>query len=245
MLRLFTYILGFTIAINPSFAEEIPFNIQDFAENIASINSITLQFYQDNGEENIYWRLNLPQREILAEKLLTADKFASLDTTNFLPNKDKKYLGVVIQARNNNGDTYSNLRVFNGRVTDNDDNVLFNDLNRDLEFWLLGTAQTIKQRYVIASAINIASFEQCKMLGNDILFTKPRQCLLATGDILMEVKGSLSEEALAVNSFDECLQKGKKLIKSFPRKCVAAGGRVFLEPRRKNTGRKLKEYIWK
>jgi len=192
----------------------------------------------------MYWYLTLPERYVIAEKFVALDKYATLNTSHLLPYKNKDYNGVVLNSYTNKGDRYSNVRVFNGSITDAEGTLISYDVNRDFEFWLLGTAQRVEQRYVIAQTIPIVSFDQCKNLNNQIIETEPRQCLLVTGDILMEVKGGITDEALAVNSFDECLQHGQKLIQAFPRKCIAAGGRVFMEQRRKNVGREMKQFVW-
>ena len=244
MLKLFTFIFGFLAVINTATAKEIPFDIKHFVDNIKNVHNIAIQIDQENDKQNMYWYLTLPQRYVIAEKLNSLDPHTTLDKTNLLPYKDKTYREVVMHARTIDGDIYGSLRVFDGRITDIDDTLIRYDEDRNLEFWLLGTAQRVEQRYVIAQSVPVVSFEQCKTLGNQIMETSPRQCLLTTGDVLMEVKGGISEEALAVNSFDECLQHGQKLIKSFPRKCVAAGGRVFMEQRRKNVGRELKRFVW-
>jgi hypothetical protein len=244
MLKLFVWVLGFVMLANTAKAEEIPFDINEFVENIKDVHSIAVQIDRDDDRPNMYWHMTLPQRYILAEKLMALDPFATLDRTQFLPYKDTNYQGVVVQAHTIDGDRFGNLRVFDGRITDDDGTLIRYDVDRALELWILGTTHRVEQKYVIAQTVPIVSFEQCKMLGNQIVETEPRQCLLTNGDILMEVKGHITEEVLSVNSFDECLQHGEKLIQAFPRKCVAAGGRVFMEQRRKNVGRELKEFIW-
>lgn len=244
MLKLFTAIISLIITVNAAKAEEVSFDLNTFVDNLKDVYRISVQLDRQDDKQNLYWHLNLPKRYILAEKLMAISPYEKLDNSQFLADKDETYKGVVLQAHTRDGNRFSNIRVHNGRITANDDELIRYDNNRALEFWLLGTAENISQRYVIAQTLQVISFEQCVELGNPIKPTDPRQCLLPTGDILFETEGGITEEALAVNSFDECLLNGLKLIRGVPRKCVAAGGRVFLEPRRTDAGRKLKEYVW-
>ncbi|HEX2859210.1 MAG TPA: hypothetical protein VHP58_03320 [Alphaproteobacteria bacterium] len=142
------------------------------------------------------------------------------------------YKGLTLRLRMANGQPMQSLRFYNGKVTTESGHLLLNDPGRYLEFWLFGTARIKRDQVLAGRALPIISFDQCRMLGNAIVETTPRQCLLPDNGIMLETDEAPTSHSLKAVDFDTCLKYGQSLIYTFPRRCVAKGGRVFTEPPR-------------
>lgn len=138
------------------------------------------------------------------------------------------------------GDTHvPNMIVFNGFVRDSNGNPIFPDPGRQLEYWLWGTSKTRIHQRMALEALHVFNFNQCLLMGNLIVETEPRQCLMADETVMLEVPDRPSLEEARIKDFEECLDKGRAIIDSFPRRCVAAGGKLFAEPPRLPDGRTI------
>ena len=90
----------------------------------------------------------------------------------------------------------------------------------------------VKQQVLATQVLPIFTFDHCRILGNIIVETQPRQCLLPDNNLIFEVPEKATLASLKINNFEMCLKEGQALIHTFPRRCMAAGGRVFTEPPR-------------
>ena len=152
-----------------------------------------------------------------------------------IANSADYYHGVTasIRRRNAQGDILNyELVVFNGHIKDHENNVLLPDYNRELEFWLFGAHSPFVIRKIAARVLPVISFNQCKALGNPIIYTSPVQCLMPDDNIFLDVPEQPTQDSIRIKSFAECLEKGQAIIQSFPRRCLVAGGHVFVEPAR-------------
>lgn len=151
-----------------------------------------------------------------------------------------EYRGLKIEFYDYKGGKLETITIYNETVRNAFGDMLFRDFGRAFEYWLWSTTNMFELQKVQAKVLPIYSFEQCLRLGNPIVETWPRQCLLANGDIFLEVNEKPTRESLLIDDFDGCLEKGQALINTFPRRCVAAGGHVYTEPPRLFTTTKPK-----
>ena len=186
-------------------------------------------------EGSTQWQLTTTEQAVLLGKLARLpESLNHPDDAIFREVNGKRgdYKGVSIAFAPYEGDAFPNLVVFNGAVVDDRGRVVRQDPGRELELWILGTAKVRKEQLLALDLLPIFTFNQCVLLGNVVVHTTPRQCLLPNNDILLEVVDPVEPQALKIRNFDECLEDGKALIDVFPRRCLAAGGRVFTEPPR-------------
>lgn len=191
------------------------------------------------GDDNPKWVMNQTQLAVLMNKLRDllqpSDEVlvqAPLEDTIWpeLGAKEPAYQGVLVVLQTVTGERFAPVRVFAGKVKDPQNNTLVTDPGRFLEYWLFGTARVRRDQMLGASVLPVFTFEQCRLLGQRIVETQPRQCLLPDNNLLLETDERPTLESTKMQTFDQCLKNGKALIYTFPRRCVAAGGRVFTEP---------------
>lgn len=181
------------------------------------------------------WMLTSVERDVLLAQLKGQPRLSHPHDAIFdkLGNPIPNYHGVHIEFETYSGAAVPGLTVFDGRVrTSQGGSVIRPDAGREMEIWLYGTAKTRGQQLLAVQAIPIFTFTHCLNLGNLIIESTPRQCLLPDNNLLLESTEKVTVADLAVRDFDSCLQNGKALIDAFPRRCLAAGGRVFTEPPR-------------
>ncbi len=185
------------------------------------------------GMDNPQWLMSPTQREVLLDTLL-----------QFMPPKpkpedaiwpklkkpDPKYRGIRVALRTVWGKRFDPFTIYEGQVRASNGAVMVPDYGRRLEYWMFGTSRVRRDQLVGAHVLPVLTFEQCRLLGQQIVETRPRQCLLPDNNLLLETPELPTLEGARIRTFDECLENGKALIYTFPRRCLASGGRVFTEP---------------
>jgi hypothetical protein len=130
------------------------------------------------------------------------------------------------------GKRFTPLTVFEGKILAPGNQLVARDYGRRLEYWLFSTARLRRDQLLGAHLLPVVSFEQCRLLGQRVIETTPRQCLLPDNNLLLETPQPVTLAAAKLKDFDGCWKAGLALIYTFPRRCIAAGGRVFTEPPR-------------
>ena len=181
-------------------------------------------------ETFLMWRLNPVELPIFIDKV----RKLQVSVSGIVPTEKSNtiYDHIEVSLLGNAGQVYEPVKIYQNKVDLPADTLPYEDSNRDLELWLLGTAKTFGQKDQIANLITIWSYEDCKALNHTLVDSVPRQCVLPDGTTYLEIDKKLSQKDKAINNFDKCLKAGHPLIVTFPRKCVAPGGRVYIEPPR-------------
>lgn len=185
------------------------------------------------GEDNPRWMVGATQLGVMLDTMLQflpQHPLPEDDLWPKLPPLEPRYKGLRLLMQTVDGKRFAPISVFEGRITGPDGTLLSPDYGRRFEFWLFGTTRVRRDQLLGARVLPVLTFEQCRLLGQRIVNTTPRQCLLPDNNIMLESMEMPTLEAAKVRTFDECLQHGKALIYTFPRRCLAAGGRVFTEP---------------
>lgn len=221
----------------PFASADVPIWLEE-APNISE-TTVTVRIRED---EKPNWRLTAVETNVLIGKLQRLLSLTQQDEPpakhpddsvfSAAPAPDTTYTGLRIDAALYNGHQLPPLIVIGGQVRSLNNVVLLPDAGRQFELWTFGTAKTVRQSLLATQVMPIFTFAQCKLLGNPIIETNPRQCLLPNNNILLEVPERASVESLNIQTFDDCLENGTALIDAFPRRCLAEGGRVFTEPPR-------------
>lgn len=191
------------------------------------------------GDDNPKWVMNQTQLAVLMNKL--RDLLQPSDEVVVQPPiedtiwpelgmKEPAYGGMLLVLQTVTGERFAPIRIFEGKIVDPKNNALVTDPGRFLEYWLFGTARVRRDQMLGASVLPVFTFEQCRLLGQRIVETQPRQCLLPENNLMLETDERPTLESAKMQTFGQCLKTGKALIYTFPRRCVAAGGRVFTEP---------------
>lgn len=139
------------------------------------------------------------------------------------------YLGLSITLGLADGTQLPTLLISRGRILLHG-HAWGPDHGRLLEYWLFSTARIRRDLLLASQVLPVPTFEQCRLLGNQIVETTPRQCILPNNDILLDLHEPLTKASLKVKSYKECLAHGAALIYTYPRRCMVAGGHVFTEP---------------
>ncbi len=185
------------------------------------------------GEDNPEWIMSPTQMQVLLDTLLQfmPDKPTIEDAIwPKLPRKDAKYKGMRVVLRTVWGRNFEPFMVFEGQVKGPRGQVMVPDYGRRLEYWMFGASRVRRDQMMGAHMLHVLTFEQCRLLGQQIVETRPRQCLLPDNNLLLETDELPTLASARIRDFDGCLKSGKALIYTFPRRCIAAGGRVFTEP---------------
>lgn len=210
--------------------------LQRMVENVENVVSASLVVEMGKGDKNPHWVLTQTDIAVLfgALQKAPARTFAEgeVDEKRIPPNPKSAYRGLVVSFDTVGEVVMDPLHVYNGFIRDEAGNPLQADSSRYVEYWLFGTAHIREQQAIALQVLPVVTFEQCRVLGNVIIPTQPRQCLLADGNLLLEVPEPPTPASLKINSFDGCLKQGAALINTFPRRCMVAGGKVFTEPAR-------------
>jgi hypothetical protein len=185
--------------------------------------------------ENPKWEMRNTVVPILVRLISDSTVRAAGPTDNLwkhMKARQKEYRGLTIRLRTEDGHAIQPLRVFKGRIATESGRLLSPDAGRAVEFWLFGTARIKGDQQLGGRVMSVLSFDECRVMGNPIINTAPRQCLLPDNGIMLESEEKPTLKSLKAVDFDSCLLHGQSLIYTFPRRCVAAGGRVFTEPPR-------------
>ena len=201
-------------------------------ERQEEINTVNIVIDMGREENNVNWQLTRTEQSVLLGKFLR--EASSLHKDDDLLNKVKKpiseYKKIKIYFYTNKGEKLYEFGINKGFLRDITGRIIKRDPGRELEYWLFGTAKIRKHQLLASQVMPVFTFEQCKIMGNVIVESSPRQCLLPDNNILLEVTTRPTLESLSINNFESCLEQGEALINVFPRRCMAAGGRVFTEP---------------
>lgn len=212
-----------------------PAPIPDFEELILNnqhIRTAEVQVHlkegQDDQENLLSWRMNPVEYPVFIEKVEALDP----TMTGTVPTEETNtaYDHTTVRLVDNEGRTYAPVKIYHNRVNLPGRQVPYQDSHRDLETWTLGTAKRHDQREIIASLINVMSYEQCKALGHTLVDAVPRQCILPDGTTFIEIDEKLTPKDREITSFEKCLKASHPIVDTFPRKCVAPGGRIYVEP---------------
>ncbi len=213
----------------------LPATLDTLYQYREDIDQVLVVVEMGEGADNPQWLMSTTQREILLDSLLQfmPDKPQPEDMLwPKLKKMDRKYKGFRIVMRTVWGRNIAPITIFEGKVAAANGVTLAADYGRRMEYWMFGTSRVRRDQMVGASVLPVITFEQCRLLGQPIVYTRPRQCLLPDNNLLLETSEMPTLQSARITNFDECLVNGKALIYTFPRRCVAAGGRVFTEPPR-------------
>ncbi|MBI1308607.1 MAG: hypothetical protein GC129_01935 [Proteobacteria bacterium] len=210
----------------------LPLSVEAVAHDRADIDQVMVVVQMGHGDDNPRWLMSQTHMPVLFDKLMTLPQ-KPMPEDEIWPKLDaptKSYRGLTVLMKRVDGKRFAPMKVFEGKVTNLQGEMVGPDFGRRLEYWLFGTARVRRDQMLGVSVLPVLSFEQCRLLGQKIVQTSPRQCLLPNNNLLLEVDEKPTLASARITSFDQCLQKGEALIYTFPRRCVAAGGRVFTEP---------------
>ena len=191
---------------------------------------IILTGQNEDKEKELTWRLNPVELPVFIDKVrkLELALGGNVSTQPYGTIYDHIEVSLLGKA----GQVYQPVKIFQNKVDLPSDSRPFEDSDKDIELWLLGTAKTFGQKDAIANLIKIWSYEDCKALNHTLVDSVPRQCVLPDGTTFLEIDQKITEKDKSIDNFEKCLKAGHPLIVSFPRKCVAPGGRVYIEPPR-------------
>jgi hypothetical protein len=218
---------GKTIAAQPGLFTTVPAS--------GDIRSGTVTVELGLLSENPKWEMRNTVVPVLVKLISDSTVRAAGPTDNLwkhMKARQKEYRGLTIRLRTEDGHAIQPLRVFKGRIATESGRLLSPDAGRQVEFWLFGTARIKGDQQLGGRVMPVLTFDECRVMGNPIVDTKPRQCLLPDDGIMLESDDKPTLKSLKAVDFDSCLLHGQSLIYTFPRRCVAAGGRVFTEPPR-------------
>ncbi|PZP39494.1 MAG: hypothetical protein DI585_03910 [Pseudomonas fluorescens] len=213
----------------------LPATLAAIYQNRIDIDQALVVVDMGQGPDNPQWLMSATQREVLLDTLLQfmPDKPQPEDAIwPQLKPRDPAYKGIRVMLRNVWGRNFAPFTIFEGKVVAENGAVLVPDHGRRLEYWMFGTSRIRRDQLVGAHVLPVLTFEQCRLLGQQIVHTRPRQCLLPDNNLLLETAEMPTLKSARIKDFDGCLKDGKALIYTFPRRCMAAGGRVFTEPPR-------------
>jgi len=213
----------------------LPMNLDTLYQFREDIDQVLVVVEMGAGADNPQWLMGAAQREVLLDSLLQFMPTEPTPQDMYWPKlhkPDPAYQGIRLVMRTVWGRNFAPMLIFEGRVSAENGAVLQADHGRRMEYWMFGTSRIRRDQMIGASVLPVITFEQCRLLGQPIVYTRPRQCLLPDNNLLLETAEMPTLKAAQIRNFDECLEDGKALIATFPRRCVAAGGRVFTEPPR-------------
>lgn len=224
------FILCTLTIVQSSHAVDVPRKIH--FSSLEKIADYTLNIkIEAQGIDNTYWQLSPSDIAVFYAKLKDLEKSIEAYSPLVIPKKDTFYEGLLLTVKDKEGRNLIPIHIYKGRIEDERGNLMAIDPMRYFEYWLWSTGAP-ENLNTVHTALPIIDFNQCISLGHRIVETAPRQCLLANGDIFLDVMEQPTQESLSITSFDECLVNGEALINTFPRRCIAAGGHVFTEPPR-------------
>lgn len=212
-----------------AFAAEKTFKLKTLLEDSEQYHEIMVEIDEGKGADNMRWKITPVQNVVFIGKALNASTEAKPSKDGLMPrDPSKTYRGLRLHIKTKNRDTYKPIRIFKGKIYSNGKKIAY-DNERDLEYWLFGTAFIVKQQVKATEVLPIYKYSQCVTLGGQVVETLPRQCLMSNDDLFLDVPERPTQLDLEINDFESCLNKGRALIESFPRRCVASGGRIFTE----------------
>jgi hypothetical protein len=184
------------------------------------------------GNENPLWEMSQTALTVFLNKLATwsEDPVYNDGIWPFVPARDPRYQGIIVLLQTKQGRRFAPIRVFEGKLVASNAAQVARDPGRNLEYWLFGTARVRRDQLLGSQLLPVYTFDQCRTLGQRVIETTPRQCLLADNNLMLETVEPPTILSAQLTTFAQCLQQGQGLIYTFPRRCITAGGRVFTEP---------------
>lgn len=218
-------------AFEPLPPKPTPLKKETLSEISDNIGSVKLEVLMN--QEVVSWPMTQTEISVLMGKLKSLSQSPHPSDALFakLPEPNPDYRGIKLALILRDGEKIAPMHIFEGNILA-DGNLFSRDAGRELEYWLFGTAKVVKQQMLAAQVLPVFTFHQCKTLGNVIVNTQPRQCLLPDNNLIFDIPEKPTLAGLKVSNFDECLEHGAALIHTFPRRCMVKGGRVFTEPPR-------------
>lgn len=209
-------------------------NAMTMAEQGPLVQRIQVTVQMGKGAENPIWLMTHTAGQVFLGKLQEDEPVPPVDPAVLkqvrLPSAS--YKGLKVEMQTVDGRKFEALTLYNGRATGPGGKLVKTDPGRGLEYWVFSTARVRRDLLLGPQVLPVLSFEQCRLLGMQVVATEPRQCILPDQTILLQTDEKPTRASLKATDFDSCLKYGKALIATFPRRCMAAGGRVFAEPPR-------------
>lgn len=175
------------------------------------------------------WNLSIIERPLFLQRLLELTEVDSLPP--LVADQQTGYRGITVTLINHDGTHYAPIHIFRDQIRMYGTHPRLRDNGRGVEYWLASTAKTVGQFNTVSQLIPPATYEECQMLGFQILYSTPRQCVLADGTTFIEGARPKAANMPAITSFDACAADAEnRMIDTFPRKCIAPGGRLLIEP---------------
>jgi len=243
-MKLWTLVLALLAAAPPALAarwlpvlpqdDVLPATLQEVYDRRETLDGAVVVVDMGHGEDNPRWEMGATMLPVFFQRILEmpAHPLPIDDVWPKVPAPDPAYRGLVVLLHTTDGKRFAPLRFFSGRVEGPNGTLLAPDHGRGMEYWLFGTARVRRDQMLGATVLPVLTFEQCRLLGQRIVNTQPRQCLLPDNNLLLESAAMPTVAAARVRTFDGCLEHGAALIYTFPRRCMTVGGRVFTEPPR-------------
>jgi hypothetical protein len=187
----------------------------------------------DNKNSNaLTWQMSPTDWPVLFTRIVKADQEEAKYDDLKIPQPESPYNGFKIQIQNRFGENLAPVVLYNGLLKSEQGHAYAMDPDRGTEYWLWGTSNKVRALDDGWKYMPVISFKQCIDMGNRLIETVPRQCLMTNGDIFLEIPEEPTQESIGIADFDDCLTFGQALINTFPRRCIAAGGHVYTEPPR-------------
>jgi len=213
-------------------AQPVVNSIAGYQQKLNEINHIQVYFDIGLNSQNPSWDLPRPLWPVLFERLSTLNEAHITDGIfDDFPSAVDNYQGLQLRFEvvENAPQQLPPLRIFY-RAVFMPGQPVATDPGRLTEYWLFGTAPSEAIKVALVEALPVFTFEQCQLMGNPIVDTTPRQCILPDKSLILETFDEPTEHSLTVDNFYDCLQHGRALIDTFPRRCLLPGGRVLAEP---------------
>jgi hypothetical protein len=220
--------------IKPLPPKPYPVNVVTVEEHGPLVQRVLVTVQMGKGNENPVWHMTHTASQVWLGKLSEPEPVAPVDQAVLkqVKSPSPSYKGLKIEMQTVNGKKFEPITVYNGKVVGPKGQTVKDDPGRGLEYWVFSTARVRRDLLLGPQVLPVIAFEQCRLLGMEIVATEPRQCLLPDKTILLQTDEKPTRASLKAKDFDSCLKHGQALIASFPRRCMAAGGRVFAEPPR-------------
>lgn len=180
------------------------------------------------GSDNS-WSLSIIERPLLLSRLLELRQVHKLPPVTV--DTETGYRGIEITLYDHDGTRYAPIQIFRDQVRMYGTHPLLRDSGRSLEYWVASTAKTVGQFNVVSLLMPPASYDECQVMGFQIFYSTPRQCVLADGTTFIEGARPIPANARPIVTFEDCeIDPQNRVINTFPRKCIAPGGRLLIEP---------------
>lgn len=209
----------------------LPVTALNLMERGPDVQTVLVEVEVGKGMENPQWALTFTNIQVLLGKLQDEAMMPPMKPALLALAKEPEpaYKGMKVMMQTVRGEKFQALKVYKGRISAGGA-LVREDVGRGLEYWLFSTARVRRDLNLGASLVPVWTFEQCRVLGMQVVDTEPRQCLLPDGGIVLQTADEPTKGSLKVTDFEGCLKHGASLVATFPRRCVVAGGKVFTEP---------------